>query len=241
MKGERMNELALFTGVAGGVLGGKLLGWHTVCAVENEPYAIAVLTQRQNDGILPSFPIWDDVRTFDGKPWRGHVDVVSGGFPCVDISCAGKGAGITGEHSGLWSEMARIVGEVRPRFVFVENSPLLTSRGLDRVLSDLAALGFDATWGVIGAHHAGAPHKRDRVWILANSTTERLQGPELFGRPEPELQRIGDASWWEVEPDVDRVVERIPHQLDRTRAIGNAQVPACVALAWRTLAGMAND
>lgn len=162
-----MHELALFAGAGGGILGGRLLGWRTVCAVEFDAYARSVLIARQNDGCLEPFPIWDDVRTFDGRPWRGIVDVVSGGFPCQDISSAGKGAGIEGEKSGLWTEMARIVGEVQPRFVFVENSPALASRGLGTVLGDLAAMGFDAEWGVIGAHHAGAPHKRDRIWIVA--------------------------------------------------------------------------
>jgi len=99
-------ELALFAGAGGGILGGRLLGWRTVCAVEWEPYAASVLVARQNDGILPPFPIWDDIRTFDGKPWRGIVDVVSGGFPCQDISAAGRGAGIEGTRSGMWREMA---------------------------------------------------------------------------------------------------------------------------------------
>ena len=165
-----MRELALFAGAGGGILGGKLLGWRTVCAVENEPYARDVLMARQNDGCLEAFPIWDDVCTFDGRPWQGIVDVVSGGFPCQDISAAGKGAGIEGERSGLWSEFARIIGEVQPRFVFVENSPMLTSRGLGIVLGDLAAMGFDAEWGVLGAHNAGAPHRRDRIWILARNS-----------------------------------------------------------------------
>jgi DNA (cytosine-5)-methyltransferase 1 len=162
-----MNELALFAGAGGGILGGKLLGWRTVCAVEWEPYPASVLCARQNDGLLPPFPVWDDVQTFDGKPWRGIVDVVSGGFPCQDISAAGKGAGIDGERSGMWGEMARIIHEVRPRFVFVENSPMLTSRGLGRVLGDLASMGFDAKWGVLGAADVGANHKRDRIWICA--------------------------------------------------------------------------
>ena len=162
-----MNELALFAGAGGGILGGKLLGWRTVCAVEWEPYPASVLCARQNDGLLPPFPIWDDVQTFDGKPWRGIVDVVSGGFPCQDISAAGKGAGIDGERSGMWREMARIIHEVRPRFVFVENSPMLVSRGLGTVLGDLASMGFDARWGVLGAADVGAPHQRDRIWIVA--------------------------------------------------------------------------
>jgi len=162
-----MNELALFAGAGGGILGGHLLGWRTVCAVEWEQYPASVLCARQNDGLLPTFPIWDDVQTFDGRPWEGIVDVVSGGFPCQDISAAGKGTGIDGERSGMWREMARIIREVRPRFVFVENSPMLTSRGLGRVLGDLASMGFDARWGVLGAADVGANHQRDRIWIVA--------------------------------------------------------------------------
>ena len=164
-----MNELHLFAGGGGGILGGMLLGHSCVCAVEIDPYCRRVLLQRQRDGILPRFPIWDDIRTFDGRPWRGRVDVVCGGFPCQDISAVGKGAGIDGERSGLWAEMARVIREIRPRFVLVENSPVLTSRGLGTVLGDLAALGYDARWGVLGARHAGALHRRDRIWILADS------------------------------------------------------------------------
>ena len=162
-----MNELALFAGAGGGILGGKLLGWRTVCAVEWESYPASVLLARQNDEFLPSFPIWDDVQTFDGKPWAGIVDVISGGFPCQDISAAGKGAGIDGERSGMWREMARIICEVRPKFVFVENSPMLTHRGLGTVLGDLANMGFDAEWGVLGASDIGAKHHRKRIWIVA--------------------------------------------------------------------------
>ena len=161
-----MNELHLFAGAGGGILGGQLLGPTTVCAVEIEPYCRSVLLQRQHDKILPPFPIWDDIRTFDGRPWRGLVDVVAGGFPCTDISSAGKGAGITGKQSGLWTEMARIICEVQPTYAFVENSPMLTSRGLGVVLRDLAEMGYGCNWGVYGAHHIGAPHKRDRIWIL---------------------------------------------------------------------------
>lgn len=169
-----MNELALFAGAGGGVLASYLMGWRTVCAVERDAYAAQVLAQRQNDGILEAFPIWSDITTFDGKPWQGIVDVISGGFPCQDISSAGKGAGIEGERSGLWSEMARIIGEVRPRYVFVENSPMLVSRGLTRVISDLAKMGYDAQWARFSASNFGAPHIRDRLWIVGYSRSERL-------------------------------------------------------------------
>ena len=173
-KEEPLRELALFAGNGGGLLGGTLLGWRTICAVEINPYCARRLMQRQNERHLPPFPIWDDVCTFDGRPWRGRVDVISGGFPCQDISAAGKGTGIEGERSGLWKEFARIIREVGPRFVLVENSPMLTLRGLGTVLGDLASMGYDAKWGVIGAEDsiwlAGDPavdHQRERIWIRA--------------------------------------------------------------------------
>ncbi len=166
-----MNELALFAGAGGGILGGQLLGWRTVCAVEWEPYAACVLAARQNDGLLPPFPIWDDVQTFDGRPWRGVAQVISGGFPCQDISIAGKGDGLDGERSGMWKQMARIICEVGPEYVFVENSPMLVSRGLGAVLGDLSSMGFDAKWGIVGAKDVGANHQRDRIWIVAHSNS----------------------------------------------------------------------
>jgi DNA (cytosine-5)-methyltransferase 1 len=166
-----LNELALFAGAGGGILGGQILGWRTVCAVEWEPYAACVLAARQNDGLLPSFPIWDDVQTFDGRPWRGVAQVISGGFPCQDISIAGKGDGLDGERSGMWKQMARIICEVGPEYVFVENSPMLVSRGLGAVLGDLSSMGFDAKWGIVGAKDVGANHQRDRIWIVAHSNS----------------------------------------------------------------------
>lgn len=251
-----MNELALFAGAGGGILGGKLLGWRTVCAVEREPYAASVLAQRQNDGLLAPFPIWDDVCTFDGKSWRGIVDVVSGGFPCQDISVAGKGAGIDGERSGLWKEMARIVGEVRPRFVFVENSPALVTRGLGRVLGDLAALGYDCQWTVLGAADVGAPHRRDRFWLVGRAAVgERTEAiPHAAGARRAQQERPGQAipgrgageltgpyggRWhnWSAEPDVGRVADGVAARMDRLKAIGNGQVPQCAAAAWRCLIG----
>lgn len=168
-----MNELHLFAGAGGGILAGLSLGHTPVCAVEWEPYAQAVLVARQNDGTFPPFPIWDDVQQFDGKPWRGIVDVVCGGFPCQDISVAGQGAGIDGERSGMWVHMARIICEVQPRYILVENSPALVTRGLGRVLGDLASMGFDAQWGVLGASDFGAPHKRERIWIVAHARSQR--------------------------------------------------------------------
>jgi len=229
-----MRELALFAGAGGGILGGQLLGWRTVCAVERDPYAASVLLARQNDGSLPPFPIWDDVRHFDGTMWHGIVDVVSGGFPCQDISCAGKGAGLDGDRSGLWCEFARILREVRPRYAFIENSPMLTVRGLDRVLCDLAEMGFDAKWCVLGAAHVGAPHLRERIWIVANAEGIRreIAGEKQHG---PGVTVPDGPSRWAVEPAVARVVYGMAGRVDRVRVLGNGQVPACAAEAWRLL------
>ena len=247
-----MNELALFAGAGGGILGGHLLGWRTVCAVEWEQYPASVLCARQNDGLLPSFPIWDDVQTFDGKPWRGIVDVVSGGFPCQDISAAGKGAGIDGERSGMWGEMARIIHEVRPRFVFVENSPMLTSRGLGRVLGDLASMGFDARWGVLGAADVGANHQRDRIWIVAKISNSKCKRWTEGNNAKLEANKTirasssipfkssikgFDRNSWKTEPNICRVVNGMADAMDRLKAIGNGQVPLCAATAWETLNG----
>jgi DNA (cytosine-5)-methyltransferase 1 len=245
--GGGVNELALFAGGGGGILGGRLLGWRTRCAVELDPYARRILLARQRDGMLEPFPIWDDVTTFDGRPWRGWIDVVSGGFPCTDIAAPGSGAGIEGEKSGLWREMARIIHDVRPRYVFVENSPMLTARGLGRVLGDLAKMGFDAEYGVLGAYEAGAPHKRDRIWIVAYSERARLERQRRDSRKQEKPRTGGDRSQarafrdgltlWQDEPAVGRVAHGVAHRVDRLRALGNGQVPAVAALAWRILKG----
>jgi DNA (cytosine-5)-methyltransferase 1 len=236
---EGLRELALFAGAGGGILGGHLLGWRTICAVEWAAYPAAVLAARQDDGFLPPFPIWSDVQTFDGKPWRGRVDVVSGGFPCQDISAAGKGAGIDGERSGMWSHMARIIGEVQPVFVFVENSPILTSRGLGRVLGDLAALGYDAEYGVLGSSSIGASHKRERLWILANSAIRgQSESRELHrkgaGQPFAFTAQDG-APGPSAIANIPRMADGLADRMDRLTAIGNGQDPRVAATAFLEL------
>ena len=236
---ETINELHLFAGAGGGILGGILCGHRPVCAVEIEPHNRAILLARQRDGILPWFPIWDDVRTFDGKPWRGIVQCVCGGFPCQDISAAGRGAGITGESSGLWKEMARIVGEIRPRNVLVENSPLLVQRGLATVLSDLAAMGYDAQWGVVGANAAGLLHKRERIWIVADSEgfagRDKPENPcdGLARRRGNEPTSADENAWVDVATELCGMADGVAGRVDRLFSVGNGQVPAVVAIAWR--------
>jgi len=232
-----MNELALFAGAGGGILAGKLLGWRTVCAVEINTFCSRRLMQRQNEGNLPPFPIWDDVCTFDGTAWNGIVDVVSGGFPCTDISQAGQKAGIEGESSSLWREMARIIGEVRPRFAFVENSSALTHRGLGVVLGDLADMGFSARWGVLGSNHVGAAHTRSRCWIVADSMPwlKPMGGHVPGDRRKPE-QIARNANREAVcEPGFLGKPDGMADRMDRNRAIGNGQDPRVAAAAFRIL------
>ncbi|MGV2166623.1 DNA cytosine methyltransferase [Agrobacterium sp. 16-172Ci] len=243
-----MNELALFAGAGGGILAGHLLGWRTVCAVERDIDAALVLAQRQTDRILPPFPIWSDVETFDGRPWRGLVDVVSGGFPCTNIAICGDGAGLDGLDSRLWVEQRRIIDEVRPRFAYMENSPMLTSRGLGRILGDLAEMGFDARWGVLGAYDAGLDHQRDRIWIVADSNGFGRKGQRLTGDRQTASRKVisrsssprvsdpeGIAAWRASQPGIQRVVDGVAAAMDRHRAIGNGQVPRVAATAFRIL------
>lgn len=253
---HKLRTLHLFSGAGGGILGDLLLGHQPVCAVEIEPYCQQVLHARQQDGILPWFPIFADVKEFEGKPWRGIADIVCGGFPCQDISTAnrqlGEPDGLEGERSGLWAEMRRIVGEVRPRYVFVENSPVLALRGLDRILGDLAEMGYDARWGVFSAADVGARHQRERVWIVAHSDEIRLgipaqyraeQHPELLGedarfRESEEWNFVGDCAAG-ADDNLESVLLRksdvLANQVDRVAAIGNGQVPAVAAMAWKIL------
>lgn len=233
---QSFNELSLFSGAGGGILAGKLLGWNTICAVEWEPYPASVLVARQNEEVLSPFPIWDDVQTFDGKPWRGIVDVVSGGFPCQDISSAGQGEGITGERSSLWKHMARIIGEVEPAFAFIENSPMLRTRGLGVVLQDLAKMGYDAEWGVLSAEAVGANHERERMWIVATNTdVPQQQGRSIPSRFSTKDNNIGSSAWWKTQPNVHRVDDGVAARVDRLKATGNGQVPLCAATAWNLL------
>ncbi len=251
---HKLRTLHLFAGAGGGILADILLGHHPVCAVEIEPYCQQVLSARQKDGHLPWFPIFDDVQTFDGKPWRGLVDVVAGGFPCQDISSAGKGAGIEGSRSSMWKHMARIIGEVRPKYAFVENSPMLVGRGLSVVLADLAEMGYDAEWGIVGAHHVSAPHRRDRIWIHASHSSLSRLPPRNF-KKQPTRQAMGVKSrgsrgaflsgggkkWIEDESGICGVAHGVDNRVDRLKAIGNGQVPAVAATAWQVLTNQLHE
>ncbi len=157
-----MRVLDLFSGIGGFSLGLEAAGMTTVAFCEREPFCQAVLKKH-----WPDIPCHDDVTTLDGKQYNGTIDVIAGGFPCQDLSLAGKGAGLAGERSGLWFEYLRIIKEAQPRYVIIENVSALRSRGLEEVLRSLAEIGYDAEWHCIPASAVGAPHRHDRVWIVA--------------------------------------------------------------------------
>jgi DNA (cytosine-5)-methyltransferase 1 len=168
-----VNELALFAGAGGGLLGTRLLGWRSICYVEKDPYCIQVLKARIKDGYLDDAPIWDDVRTFDGKPWAGLVDVVTAGFPCQPFSGAGLQLGEHDERN-LWPDTLRIIRQIRPRFALLENvSRLVSNPYFGRILCDLVESGYDCRWDCIPASAIGAPHQRDRLWIVSHASGER--------------------------------------------------------------------
>ena len=227
-----MRELALFAGAGGGILGGHLLGWRTVCAVEIDPFCREVLLRRQVDGCLPRFPIWDDVRTFDGKPWRGFVDVVSGGFPCQPFSSAARGRNVA---TDLWPEMRRIIGEVQPRFVFAEN----VQRGpIDAAADDLEQMGYTCPRVPLAASDVGADHPRKRYWLAGHADHDS----ELV-RPfnaEMELLPGKRPNPWAPEPLGIGIPDGVAAGVDIARATGNGQVPLVAAVAWTILRGELN-
>lgn len=279
--------LHLFAGAGGGILADVLLGHTPIGAVEIEPYARQILLDRQVDGSLPPFPVWNDVRTFRAdnpqtenyiaRLWQIKSNLcIAGGFPCQDISQAGRGAGITGTRSGLWKEYARIVGEIQPRYIFVENSPIIIGRGLDVVLNDIASLGYALVWGIVSAQAVGAPHLRNRFWAygerqeyISNAVCRRPRRdwkhtedkesatPDGGGstvddcrkrwNQKSRLGRVGHGipNWldsiatgqlWDAEErGIPRIIEECDFRRKRLSATGNAQVPTCAAVAYKTL------
>jgi DNA (cytosine-5)-methyltransferase 1 len=327
-----MRELSLFTGAGGGLLGTHLLGWEPIGYVEWDEYCQQVIAARIADGILPAAPIFTDVREFvqsgAAREYRGFADVVTGGFPCQPFSVAGKRAGADDKRN-MWPATIDVIRMVRPRYAFLENVPgILASGYFGTILGDLAESGYDARWRILSAAELGAPHKRDRLWILAVANREanrRIGGAkretngfqgehraegcarQLRGagsnskdvahasqrqdngrgrgvvdgalrggqgkhaaanagcedvadaagsRPAHDSEgaawgeqsrrdaiigcgirkpTYGESSWWESEPDVGRVADGVAARVDRLRTLGNGQVPAVAATAWRVL------
>ena len=222
-----MNELALFAGAGGGLLGSHLLGWRTVCAVEWDPYPACILAARQNDKILPPFPIWDDVQTFDGKPWRGIVDVVSGGFPCQAYSTAASGKNTADD---LWPEMRRIVADVAPRYVFAEN---VSRIAIDQAANDCESMGYKTKAISLSAKDLGADHVRERFWLLAYSDDNGKLLRSINAKTRW-MQNM-EASVWKSYSESSRMADGMAARMDRIKATGNGQIPIVAATAFELL------
>lgn len=227
-----LNGLDLFSGY-GGISLGLRDYVRPVAYCEIEPYAQGILLSRMADGSLANAPIWDDVETLDGRPFRGEVDIITAGFPCQDISTAGTGEGLEGRRSGLFREVVRLAKQIQPTFLFLENVPAIRTRGLDEVVRELTSLGYDLRWTMLSAADVGAPHKRLRWFCLGYSDHEGSSALAYVpSRPKPVTARSG---WWAHEPDVARVVDGFATRVDRVKAIGNGVVPQQVVAAFEEL------
>jgi DNA (cytosine-5)-methyltransferase 1 len=233
---SRLRVLDLFSGIGGFSLGlERTGGFETVAFCEIEAFPRKVLAKH-----WPNVPCYDDVRTLTAERLAADgirgIDVITGGFPCQDLSSAGKRAGLNGgTRSGLYAEVLRLACDIRPRFIILENVAGLLSgpseqRGgwFGTVLGDLAAIGYDAEWENIPASALGAPHRRERIWLMAYpSKNDDAQFESIYcGR---ENRFLGDRSfsfaWWEAEPDVGRVADGVPDRAHRLAGCGNAVVP----------------
>lgn len=252
-----MNSLHLFAGIGGGIIGDLILGHRPIAAVEIDPFCRQVLAER-----FPWLQIHGDVHTFDGRPYRGVVDIVAGGFPCQPFSCAGKRRRER-DPRHLWPEMFRIIKEVQPAYVFAENVALDAFREPYR---DLRSMGYQVPEALcLGAVDVGLPHRRNRWWLLAHRDgegrqLERPAGSEQQPRydadrlrayvsqprsprppewPGAQGQRAHAAtvrgSWWPAQSHLGRTSDGFPGRVDQIRGLGNAQVPDVAATAFQTL------
>jgi DNA (cytosine-5)-methyltransferase 1 len=300
-RNKMLSGLDLFSGIGGISL--ALEEWVTpILYVEKDKYAQSVLLSRMVEGTIATAPIFRDVTRLDGRRLAKPVDIIFGGFPCQDISVAGRGKGLAGERSGLFYEIIRLTEEIRPSFVFLENVPAIRTRGLEQVIKEFTKIGYDCRWTCISASSIGANHKRERWFLLAHSNSELLRNkqkqvgecsdktelksacenvsysnkarrmwkdssqPEkrrnnsepigssyelpysssegLEGqreescRTEKKQHHASDSSWWESEPDVGRVVNGLPHRVDRIKCLGNSVVPLQVKEAFKMLSGL---
>jgi DNA (cytosine-5)-methyltransferase 1 len=239
-----VNELSLFTGAGGGILGTHLLGWRPIGYVEWDDYCQRVLAARIADGLIPSAPIFGDVREFvqsgAAEQYRGFADVVTAGFPCQPFSAAGKHGGADDERN-MWPAACEVIRAVQPQSVFLENSPNLISRGyIGVVISDLAEMGFVGRWGIVSARDAGFRHLRKRAWIVAHAKRSEWWKESHDGKG----GRVGrflkpfawDRDWLDVFTGVRGTGDGVADRVGRTDAIRNGQVPRVAAAAWELLA-----
>ena len=234
-----MRLLDLFSGIGGFSLAASWVWGDELDIVgfcEIDKYCHKVLNKN-----FPGVPIYKDITTLDGNQFK-NIDIITGGFPCQDISIAGRGKSLvdekTGEttRSGLWFEMLRVISEVRPRYALIENVPMLTVRGGVRVIADLTEIGYDASWTIVSAADVGAWHNRKRIWIVAHSqeisdsNRKRRRGRQTDWKNAEnarQLRRSPKHGYWHTEPELGRVANGIPNRVDRLKGLGNAIVPQC--------------
>ncbi len=245
-----MKTCHLFAGGGGGILADLILGHKPIYAIESNSYACDILRER-----FPTVHVIEsDIREVDFSLLAG-VDAICAGFPCQDISAAGTGAGLGGERSGLFYEVIRAIDTIEPEYVFLENSPRIRTRGRDIVITELVARGYAWRDGILGAADVGAPHQRDRWWLLArrtdaNGMRELRQAPAHPQSPRLSERKAESASafagsqcrypargWWTTEPGLGRMAHGVANRPHRIRLLGNGQVPLAAALAWRLLGG----
>lgn len=234
--------LDLFSGIGGFSLGlERTGGFRTIAFCEIEPFPRKVLVKH-----WPNVPIFEDVRKLHARDLPEAVDVICGGFPCQDISRAGKMEGLKGKQSSLWREMCRLVEETNPKFVLAENVARLCADGLAEVLNGLSEIGYDAEWHCIPGYTVGSPQERDRVYIVAYPVQQGLTGrrPGWVGRWLRSKAETLQDGWgkdakshvqlW-PEPNVDRVAYGLPSQVDRINSLGNAVIPEIPELIGRAI------
>ena len=249
-----MNAFHLFAGAGGGILASLLLGHKIIGANEIDGYCCDVLRQRQIDGCLPEFPIWNmDIREFNERiapTYAGMVDILCGGFPCQPFSVAGKGRG-KGDRRNMWPATLNAVRIIRPTFCFFENVPGLRRHPYyTQILFDLCIEGYFTHDGILSAGDCGATHKRERLWIMAYSHSDGLfsiQSQNVGTKRKQNEAQVGGDYWkfftlgqagsplctreWDAPPEPTRVVDGIPYQLERLKCLGNGQVPIVAAVA----------
>jgi DNA (cytosine-5)-methyltransferase 1 len=241
---DLFTELSLFSGGGGGLLATQyLLGFKTICYVEKNKQAQKQLIARIKDGYLHNSPIWDDVRTFSGYPWRGLVDIVTAGFPCQPYSAAGKKLGAS-DSRNLWPDTIRIIDECKAPWVFLENVPtLLQFNYFGRILADLAKSGFDTRYECISAFDLGATHLRERLWIIANRTSGRRTIAPFIKEVQGDRRRhhANGLSWWKAEPKVLRVDDGLARGMGKQlESLGEGQVPIVVKEAFKRMTTIQN-
>lgn len=254
-----IRSLDLFSGY-----GGIALGLREYCKpigyCEIDRYAQGILASRIADCELPIAPIYPDVTKLRGE--INAIDIITGGFPCQDISVAGNGKGLEGKRSGLFFEIIRLASETRAPFVFLENVPAIRTRGLREVIRAFTEIGYDCRWTCLSAASVGAPHKRERWFLLAHSDSLRKSSTQrkydrasdsrknvadtdgirfqsgFWARgQESKLAEVTNSNWWQAEPSVGRVVDGGAFRMDRLKALGNGVVPLQVKTAFEKLMG----